>query len=360
MSAEELSLEARGELHRSPAHQEWTVASVSRDGTRMLLVDADGNEMSVAVAPDALPRRSEKTTVNTGNQGSPTLRPRDIQARIRAGESPESVAEAAGTTLERIMPFAAPVMAEREHMAGRAQKATVRRQASESTARTLGDAVAKQVAETDSIGTVSAEDVVEWDAWRRPDGRWALVALYTTSARSGAGEFTFDAPGNFVSLDNDDARWLVGDLPPEEVAPPAPEGLRLVEAPAPPTTPPPTAAASAEPIAPVVTPVQADEPVVEAPAVDADPQLDESPIEPTAVIPPTTPPPSWTPPAPQPIVPGSSQSPAPPPAKKSKRRRASIPSWDEIMFGGAEPSKTDGGAERSTTDDRPSDDSSDG
>ncbi|MFT4264361.1 MAG: septation protein SepH, partial [Nocardioides sp.] len=218
MSAEELPRELPG----TPAERVWTVASISRDGTRMLLVDADGNEMSVAVAPDALPRRSEMTVNIQGNpqgndqgpgtgSGAPALRPRDMQARIRAGESPESVAEAAGTTLERIMPFAAPVVAEREHMAERAQKATVRRIATESTARSLGDAVAMQLATTDSVG-----DAVEWDAWRRTDGRWALVALYTTSGRSGAGEFTFDPPGNYVSLDNDDARWIVGDLPAAE------------------------------------------------------------------------------------------------------------------------------------------------
>ena len=34
------------------------------------------------------------------------LRPRDIQARIRAGESPEDVAAAAQTTVEAIMGFA--------------------------------------------------------------------------------------------------------------------------------------------------------------------------------------------------------------------------------------------------------------
>ncbi len=58
-----------------------------------------------------------------------TLRPRDIQARIRAGESPEAVAEAARTTVDKIAGFANPVLAERAHIADRAQKASVRRRA---------------------------------------------------------------------------------------------------------------------------------------------------------------------------------------------------------------------------------------
>ena len=58
------------------------------------------------------------------------LRPRDIQARIRAGETPEAVAAAAQTTVDKIMPYAAPVLAEREHVAQRAQRASIRRPAS--------------------------------------------------------------------------------------------------------------------------------------------------------------------------------------------------------------------------------------
>ena len=72
-----------------------------------------------------------------------SLRPRDIQARIRAGESPEAVAQAAQTSIEKIMVYAGPVLAEREHIADRAQRSTVRRTTGESAggARTLGDAV---------------------------------------------------------------------------------------------------------------------------------------------------------------------------------------------------------------------------
>ena len=73
------------------------------------------------------------------------LRPRDIQARIRAGESPETVAAAAQTTIDKIMGYATPVLAERAHIADRAQRASVRRKAGEGSSRLLGDAVAEQL-----------------------------------------------------------------------------------------------------------------------------------------------------------------------------------------------------------------------
>ena len=138
-----------------------------------------------------------------------TLRPRDIQARIRAGETPEAVAHAAGTSVERIMAFAAPVMAERAHMVQRAQIASVRRRASESGARTLGEAVDAHL-RSHNVDP----GIVEWDAWRREDGRWTLTGLYDIAGRTGAATFSHDPRGNFVTVDDDDARWLIGDTAP--------------------------------------------------------------------------------------------------------------------------------------------------
>ena len=87
------------------------------------------------------------------------LRPRDIQARIRAGESLETVAEAAGVPIARIEPFAAPVIAERDHIAGLAQTNPVRR---------AGDAVAHRSLRnvvTDRLLSSGIDiDDVEWDA----------------------------------------------------------------------------------------------------------------------------------------------------------------------------------------------------
>ena len=70
------------------------------------------------------------------------LRPRDIQARIRAGESPDEVAAAAGVDVDRIAAFAAPVVAEREHVAGLAQMHPVRRRGETSSHRNLRNTVA--------------------------------------------------------------------------------------------------------------------------------------------------------------------------------------------------------------------------
>ncbi len=134
------------------------------------------------------------------------LRPRDIQARIRAGESPERVAEAAQTTTDRIMAFAAPVLAERAYVAQQAQKASVRRRAGDGPVGQLGEAVSSRLAAQE----VHSDDL-EWDAWRREDGRWTLVAEFAVGGSPRRAQFAYDAAGRYVVAEDDEARALVGE-----------------------------------------------------------------------------------------------------------------------------------------------------
>src|SRR6478672_12655259 len=185
-----------------------TVAGLSGDNKRLLLVSDSGEQFSLAI--DARLRaalRGEHARLGQLEiTMESTLRPRDIQTRIRAGESPEAVAAAAQTTIEKIMGYATPVLAERAHVADRAQRASVRRKSSEGPARILGDAVTERLR-----GRNVDPESVEWDAWRREDGRWTLVADYRSGESPRHAEFVFDAPGRYVVPEDDEARWLVGE-----------------------------------------------------------------------------------------------------------------------------------------------------
>jgi hypothetical protein len=229
MSAQELPANpppAATRLQRS-AGRHLTVAGLTPDGKQLRLADAAGTEFTVDIdarlraALGGESRRPDRPVPQSSgkveSQMDSMLRPRDIQARIRAGETPEQVAAAAKTTVEKVMPYAAPVLAEREHVAERAQRSSIRRPAGEAPggARTLGEAI---------TGHLHSRNVdpglVTWDSWRREDGRWALTGRYSIQGHEGLAELTFDQPGNFVVLDNDDAHWLVGDVA-DPVAPPA-------------------------------------------------------------------------------------------------------------------------------------------
>ena len=185
-----------------------TLVGLTEDKQRLVLVSDAGEEFTLPA--DARLRAALRGEHARLGQLEITmesaLRPRDIQARIRSGESPESVAAAAQTSIEKIMGYATPVLAERAHIADRAQRASVRRKSTDGPARILGDAVAERL-RARNVDPSS----VEWDAWRREDGRWTLVADYRSGESSRHAEFVFDAPGRYVVAEDDEARWLIGE-----------------------------------------------------------------------------------------------------------------------------------------------------
>ncbi len=200
--------------------QHLTPVGLSKDGKQLLLISTSGEEFAVPVDTRlrAALRGDNARLGQLEMKMESALRPRDIQARIRAGESPEDVATAAQTTVEAIMGFATPVLAERAHVAQTAQKASVRRRSGESSSsgRILGE-----VAEAFFSSHSLYDQDVTWDAWRRSDGRWALVAEYAVDGKPRRAEFVHDLPGRFVVADNDEAKVLTG-----EIAAPGREGQR--------------------------------------------------------------------------------------------------------------------------------------
>ena len=313
-----------------------TLAGVSDDGQRLLLISDAGVEFTLDIDRRlrAALRGDSSRLGQLEIQMDSSLRPRDIQARIRAGESPEAVAHAAQTSIEKIMVYAGPVLAEREHIADRAQRSTVRRTTGEPAggARTLGDAVEAHLRSHNVDPST-----VTWDAWRREDGRWALRGTFASIKRKGIAELTFDAPGNFVLLDNDDARWLVGEAVTTAAEPRddlrSARTRRLSSVPA-----------DELPLGDDVIEMLTDEPASdpggdlpleafldESPASD-DPEAREDASEAAA---------AEEEPA---EVTGAEDAPEPDPAESEpsarrpakKRGRASVPSWDEIMFGGGD------------------------
>ena len=319
-----------------------TLMGLSGDGSRLLLVDRAGSEFSLPV--DAKLRaalRGEHARLGQLEiEMDSSLRPRDIQARIRAGETPERVAQAAQTTVEKIMAFAGPVLAERAHVASRAQRASVRRRGGDVGARTLGDALESLLRPMNV-----APDSVEWDAWRREDGRWHLTGDFTADGRPGQAVFAFELPGNFVIAENDEARWLIGEDPMRPGDAPAAAAKtprrRLSAVPAEDELPLGDDAIERVREDDVSEAVTTEVPVVRTPVADAEsaPTVAEAPSSRDvgfldsvfARAQPDSPAESAA--AEEPTDADTHDDPPRRQVRKS-RGRASVPSWDEIMFGG--------------------------
>ncbi|GAA1565479.1 hypothetical protein GCM10009804_22700 [Kribbella hippodromi] len=199
--------------------REARLVGLSQDGQQLVLAMAETGEEFAVPVDDRLRAALRGDRARLGQleiQMESALRPRDIQARIRAGESPEAVAAVAQMPMERVMAFAGPVLAERDHIANLAQRASVRRRGGgDAPTRNLGAWVTDRL-RTRQVDPASAE----WDAWRREDGRWAVRVSYFVESEVEAEQkdekiamFAYDAPGRYAVPDDDEARWLVGEQP---------------------------------------------------------------------------------------------------------------------------------------------------
>ncbi len=291
-----------------------------------------------------------------------TFSPREVQARVRAGESAEAIAADTGWALDKVARYADPLLAERAYVAELAQSVEVRRSG---VSVTLRESATAAVASTDLV----------WDAYRREDGRWIVTARFDDDGPHLAA-WTYDHAGRNLHPQDDDARALMGaraprsaDLDDADIA----DALNLVA---------PIAFVRTEedtPAEPGRRPRLVAVPDVRADAGDgavdddaaaagdddaAPGAVDDAAIvsanHPTISVPSPTPPPAGEQPtrppakratrtrrakavpADPPADPPADDAPPPPPRKARPRKaRASVPTWDEILFGSGKPDEVD-------------------
>ena len=232
-AASPVDQERRGRYCRTDTSPNNSAKGALMQELRLVAVSEDGS-YAVLVVPGrsgrfALPIDERLRTVARGQfsrlaqyeiEVESPLRPKEIQDRIRAGETAEEIADAAGLPVDRIRRFEGPVLAEREFRATEAQRATVRSPGEAGPAPRLGDVVAERLAD---LGA-SAEDA-EWDSRKRQDGNWQVQLAYTIAGRMHVAEWVYDPRGKHVTADDDEAVRLSLDevhWPGPRQAPPAP------------------------------------------------------------------------------------------------------------------------------------------
>jgi hypothetical protein len=311
---------------------------LSEDGSELVLASDTGEEFATP-ADDRLRAALRGDRARLGQleiEMDSALRPRDIQARIRAGASPEDVAQAAQISVDKIMGYAVPVLAERRYIADRAQRSAVRRKGGDGPGRLLGECVAERLSDrgVDPAGA-------QWDAWRRDDGRWGVRVDYASGESQRSATFVYDAAGRYVLPDDDDARWLVGQQSsshgpqPREpgqtrrLASVPDEGALLLDDEEQTADLTEHVAALREPLA---EPAAEDDMAALADVISAAPAVEPAPVdapaetgEPVAVGPADE--------EPADEEPAATPAPAAKRGARKERRKPSVPSWDEIMFG---------------------------
>ena len=266
------------------------LVGLTDDGSRLVL-ESDGGASEHLVVDDRLRSLVSTRPVRGRTQVAPDLEsqlsPREIQARIRSGQSPDEVADEAGISVERVERFAGPILHEREHIAQEAAKVSVGRD-DHGAVMLLGELVGQRLEERGV-----ARDGLEWDAWRRDDGAWEVQLDYLAGGRERSASWVYDPARRTVTADDDEARWLLEEEPSASVT-----QLRTVSH-------------------------DAESEGDDEPAATA-----EEPVEPAGK--------SGTQEAIETLLRGRDTVPEPAPTPKRKKK-ATVPSWDEILFGSRKP-----------------------
>ncbi len=313
---------------------ELRVVALSEDARHVVLAPVlPGRRERYRVAVDDRLRaalRGELGRLERKIRPDSALTPREIQARVRAGETAETIAAAAGVAVEWVLRFETPVLAERAQVASQARHASLSVSGGEWTGVPLEEIVAARL-EADG----NRPEVAEWDAWRRDDGRWVLQLQVGTFAA----HWLWDPALQRLVVHDDAARALLqpdgaGTGPATRPA----EPRRLTLAPAPPEPEPPQ-----EPVPP-----DALEPelVVELRSESAaDAESESAPHRasgPEGGSPHGDPSPDPESPAGTPAAeaePADAEEPVAGSAGDSSRaarrgtRRKSVPSWEDILLG---------------------------
>jgi hypothetical protein len=189
---------------------------------RVVLATSDGQERfeltvdrALRSAVSEVPVRPTTAVSSVTGPSEPRVTPREIQMRVRGGETPESLADSYNASLDWIMRFATPVLAERSRIADEGRRARARRSTTEGQLVVFGEAVDERFS-AHGIDPSS----VRWDAHRRDDGQWVLVASWIGGQAEREAEWSFHLTGRTVAPLDDTAADLLSDRPIRPIAPP--------------------------------------------------------------------------------------------------------------------------------------------
>jgi Protein of unknown function (DUF3071) len=192
--------------------RELRAVRVSDDGNEILLTETPGTRAAgtasgpasdpgfLLPADDRLRAMLRPRPTVTETRPESALTPREIQARLRAGDTAEEVAEAAGIPVARVARYEAPIAAERVRIVDEVRRATAPGPHRVSPGRHLGAVVDDRLAD-DGLDPVLAQ----WLARRRVDGTW----LVTVDLADHHAEWSWDGAAKRVRAHDNGAQRLL-------------------------------------------------------------------------------------------------------------------------------------------------------
>jgi len=175
-----------------------------------LLVATENGERYRVEVDETLQSRLRASMPDTG----PTRRlaPREIQAQIRAGMTAEDVARVTGASLDYVRRFEGPVLAEREYVVESALNVPVHMAVETdplASGATFGSVIRERLAEAGATGE-------RWSSWKEQGGGWIVKLTFEVNEVDRDARWTFEPKKQSLSPLNQEAVTLSqqGELPP--------------------------------------------------------------------------------------------------------------------------------------------------
>ncbi len=140
------------------------------------------------------------------------LAPREIQAQIRAGMTAEDVARVTGASLEYIKRFEGPVLAEREYVVESALNVPVHMAVETdplASGATFGSVIRERLGEAGATGE-------RWSSWKEQGGGWIVKLVFSAAGIERDARWGFEPKKQSLQPLNQEAVQLSqqGELPP--------------------------------------------------------------------------------------------------------------------------------------------------
>lgn len=180
--------------------------SRSEDGSHLELKDSDGRSYSLRISDQlrAFVNQPRLVAVTPTSDSPQAITVKEVQARLRAGESADSLARTTGWSAEKIEKFSGPIMQERAYIIELALATALSK---DKHAPTLSAATIAQL----SPRGVDME-LVEWNTWRNSDNTWNIILLYPQKdGGQGEANWNFDLATRALVAQDDGASWIAGE-----------------------------------------------------------------------------------------------------------------------------------------------------
>ncbi len=175
------------------------------DGSTIELTDSSGAKFSLPITDTLKSTITQPRLVSVAPiDERPNFGVKEIQARLRGGESLGSISRTTDWSVEKIEKFAGPILQERAFVIEAALKSNLRREIS---SPTLEEATFIQL----SNHGVDME-MVEWNTHRNADGTWNIVVHYPNIDGTAEANWNFELGNRILTAQDDSARWIAGDV----------------------------------------------------------------------------------------------------------------------------------------------------